>query len=440
MPPKKLGDNNRFFQLMADNILDGLAIIENNKIIYVNNRLCEITGYYRDELFMLDSFDIIAPEMQSRIKKDSGDRQPREMFEENEYEIVRKDGTRRFINSRHSHTLNDDGKSIFYHFEVITDITERKLAEEDLKQQKYYLEKSQELGLIGTWELDLRPNRLVWTDANCHIFGVPPGTVVNYDIFLEKVHPDDREYVDQEWKAALQGKPYDIEHRILIDGKQRWVREKADVDFDNGGKAIKAIGFTQDITARKQSEEKLRVLNQELETRIEQRTATLKVTNERLTKGITELIEAEKELEAQKESLVELNTALRVMLRKGEENKRELEENMLFNVNELVLPYADKLIKTQLAPRQRECLNVIKSNLSDIISPFGRTLSLSVQKLSPQEIRIADLIKMGRTTKEIAEVLNLSELTITTHRHNIRKKLGLNTKKANLQTHLLNIL
>ena len=93
---------------------------------------------------------------------------------------------------------------------------------------------------------------------NCHIFGVPSGSIVSYEVFLEKVHPDDRGLVDQAWKAALEGKSYDIEHRIIVDGKTKWVLEKAEVDFDEKGQALKAIGITQDITERKQSEKSLK--------------------------------------------------------------------------------------------------------------------------------------------------------------------------------------
>ena len=82
---------------------------------------------------------------------------------------------------------------------------------------------------------------------------------------------------------------------------------------------------------------------------------------------------------------------------------------------------------------------MIKSNLNDIISPFGRVLSLSDLKLTPREIQIANLIKEGRTTKEIAKLLRLSDRTITTHRDNIRKKLGLKAKKANLRTYLSSV-
>lgn len=137
------------------------------------------------------------------------------------------------------------------------DIDERKQAEGELLRNQYYLKKAQQIGKIGTWELNILNNELVWTDENCHIFGIPTGCFVDYKLFLDKIHPDDLEYVGREWQAAMQGKPYDIEHRIVVAGETKWVREKADVTFDAKGHAIKAIGFTQDITERQQAEQAL---------------------------------------------------------------------------------------------------------------------------------------------------------------------------------------
>ena len=153
--------------------------------------------------------------------------------------------------------LLDESENRIGWISVVRDITVRNEAEKRIRRQQYYLEKAQELGRIGTWELDLVHNKLYWTNENCRIFGVPEGSVVNYEIFLDKIHPDDREYVDREWKAAIAGKPYDIEHRIVVDNKISWVREKAQVEFNEKGTAVSAIGFTQDITDRKQAEEDL---------------------------------------------------------------------------------------------------------------------------------------------------------------------------------------
>jgi PAS domain S-box-containing protein len=146
------------------------------------------------------------------------------------------------------------------------DITERKKSEKELLKQKYFLSKAQEIGKIGTWELDIKKNILVWTDENYRIFGLPIGTELTYETFLDCVHPADRKYVDKEWKAAFNKKPYDIEHRLLMsDGSIKWVREKAQLEFDEQGNCLRGVGFTQDITKRKQAEESLKARQQEIE-------------------------------------------------------------------------------------------------------------------------------------------------------------------------------
>lgn len=138
-----------------------------------------------------------------------------------------------------------------------TNITERKRAEIELHHSEYLLSRAQELGRIGTWTLDLEKNVLTWTKENYRIFGVTPGTALTYEIFLQCVHPADRDYVNRMWTKHMKTNDYEIEHRLLVDGKVRWVREKADVTFDKNGTPISAIGFTQEITERKQAERAL---------------------------------------------------------------------------------------------------------------------------------------------------------------------------------------
>ncbi|MBC8277063.1 MAG: PAS domain S-box protein, partial [FCB group bacterium] len=137
---------------------------------------------------------------------------------------------------------------------VSRDITEHKQAEEELKQKQYYLTKAQEIGKIGTWDMDIKNSITNWTDETYRIFGVPIGTKVNYEFSLSCVFPEDREYVARKWNEAVDGAAYDIEHRLLVDGKIKWVRGKADIEYDEGGKGIRAIGVTQDITERKLAE------------------------------------------------------------------------------------------------------------------------------------------------------------------------------------------
>jgi PAS domain S-box-containing protein len=141
---------------------------------------------------------------------------------------------------------------------ITFDITERKRAEEALRQSREDLDRAQQVGQIGSWRLDVRRNILTWSDENHRIFGVPKGTELTYETFLSIVHPDDREFVDTRWNAGLRGDPYDIEHRIVVDERVKWVREKAFLEFDDAGSLLGGFGITQDITDRKRAEEALR--------------------------------------------------------------------------------------------------------------------------------------------------------------------------------------
>ena len=138
------------------------------------------------------------------------------------------------------------------------DITNIKKAEQELRRSREDLDRAQAVGQIGWWRLDTLRNVLMWSPENHRIFGVPEGTPMSYEFFLSIVHPDDRRYVDTQWQAGLRGDPYDIEHRIIAEGQVKWVREKAYLEFDQGGRLLGGFGITQDITARKTAEESLR--------------------------------------------------------------------------------------------------------------------------------------------------------------------------------------
>ncbi len=149
------------------------------------------------------------------------------------------------------------------------------------------------------------------------------------------------------------------------------------------------------------------------------------------------LIERGKELENKSHELEEVNTALRVLLKHRDEDKKEFEKKVITNVKNLVFPYLEKLNNSRLNDRQKVYLNIIQSNLEDIVAPFLRQLSLSFSDLTPSEIQVAGLVKDGKTTKEIADLLNSSTGAVNFHRNNIRKKLGLRNTKTNLRSFLL---
>ena len=151
------------------------------------------------------------------------------------------------------------------------------------------------------------------------------------------------------------------------------------------------------------------------------------------------LSEKEDQLRNKAKALKEMNTALRVLLKEREKDKEDVEDKVLSNVKDLVLPYIERIKKTTLSSNQRSCIDIIETNLEEIVSPFARELSSKYLGLTPTEIRVANLVKEGKTSKEIAEFMHLSPKTVEFHRDNIRKKLGIKKSKTNLRTYLLSM-
>ncbi len=236
----------------------GIALVSpEGKWLKVNSALCSIVGYSEEELLSLSFQDITHPDdMDADLKyvRQMLSGEIRNYHMEKRY--YHKEGHLVWVLLSVS-LVRDKERNPLYFVSQIQDITERKHAEEKIKRHQHYFERAQEMGAVGTWELDIVKNILIWTDQNYRNFGVPIGTPLTYEIFLNCIHPDDREYVNSEWVAAIKGKPYDIEHRIIIDGKVKWVREKADITFNKEGTGIYAIGFTQDITESRHFKEQL---------------------------------------------------------------------------------------------------------------------------------------------------------------------------------------
>lgn len=149
--------------------------------------------------------------------------------------------------------------------------------------------------------------------------------------------------------------------------------------------------------------------------------------------------EHEKDLELKTQSLEEANTALKVLLKQREEDKRDLEEKVVANVRQLVTPYLEKIAATRLDARQKAFLDIISGHLNDIISPFLHRLSAMHLHLTPQEIQVATLVKAGRTTKEISDILGISTNAVDFHRKNIRRKFGLKNQQTNLRSFLMSL-
>lgn len=213
--------------------------------------------------------------------------------------------------------------------------------------------------------------------------------------------------------------------------------------FDDHDVIIGMVHVTKDITDRKKAENAVVEARSELETRVMERTRELTELNKRLQREIVERKRAEAglfkrttELDLKSRTLEEANIALRVILKAREEDKDEIESKILANMKNLVLPYLEKLEKSSLGSSQQFCLENLRANLEDLVSPFSQRLSSPLINLTPREIQVANQIKDGHSNKEIAGFFNISLRTVEFHRENIRKKIGLVNKKVNLRSQL----
>lgn len=159
---------------------------------------------------------------------------------------------------------------------------------------------------------------------------------------------------------------------------------------------------------------------------------------------ITKLIHIEKALRKSESSLMDrtreledMNAALKVLLKKRDEEAQKIEEKIFLNYKQLILPIAKRIKGSETKRGRQDLIELLESELKNIISPFSKKLSDPMMNLTPKEIEIASLIKFGKTNKEIADFLNNSIHTISHHRENIREKTGLkNKKRSNLRTFL----
>jgi PAS domain S-box-containing protein len=348
----------------------------------------------------------------------------------------RKDGTPIDV-SLSTAPVYDSGGRIKSIMAVLEDISERKRAEEVLREsEERYSSLFKDNHSVM---LLINPENAAIVDANpaaCSFYGWSHEELTSRKI--TDVNTLTREQVCREMKRAQSGKAqhFLFRHR-LANGEVRDVEVYSGPIIIDGKQLLYSI--IHDISERRLAEEKL----QKAHTRLEQRAVELNHLNEKLKQEIEErklveqkLRKREAELETKANELEEVNVALRVLLKRRDEDKTEMEKKILYNVKELVLPYVERLRKAELKSQCAAYVNILESNLNDIISPFALKLSSKLLGLTPTEIQVANLIKEGKTTKDIAVMLHLSPRTVEFHRNNIRKKMGIKNKKANLRSHL----
>lgn len=284
------------------------------------------------------------------------------------------------------------------------DITQHKMAEDALRESE---ERHRKL-------LEASPDPIVVYDMEGRVTYVNPAFVDTFGWSSQELLGKRKEFVPEEnWpemRAAitrmLRGERIQSfeTKRLTKDGRILDIQLSSSVFRDRDDNLAGNIVILRDVTVRRRAEDALR--------------------------------KRESELAAQSRHLEEVNAALKVLLKQREEDKADLEERLLTNVKELVLPYVEKLKNSRLGSDQITLVDILESNMQEIVSPFVTKLSSRFLSLTPTEIQVASLIKDGKSSKEIASLIHTSENTVRSHRFHIRSKLGIKNKKVNLRSYL----
>jgi len=393
-----LQQSEEMYSTVVENAKEGIIIIQDNKIVYINPVVERLSPFSKDEVFSEAFPYFIHPEdRETLIQRYLQVKEGKSLSETQDYRIVDKEKNIRWV-TVNSTRVNYRGKRAVLVF--LSDITQRKLKEKALKESEGTARALLNAPLDSAVLIDVEGTVLDINEIAARRLRTTVDEIKGkciYDFFPPELVKSRKERAH---KAILTGHPVRFEdvrygRNIYTNIYPVW---------DQNGEVTRLAVFGFDITERKQAEEALK--------------------------------SRERDLEIKSKTLEETNTTLRILLQKRETDKAEFEQTILSNVNELVMPYLEKLKNRLSDETTKSYLNILESNLNDIISPFLQRPSIKNSRLTPAQIQVANLVKEGKTTKEIADLLGLSQRTIEDHRKSIRTKLGIVGKNINLKSFL----
>ena len=397
-------------QAIINNIEDGYYEVDlDGNFTYFNDAMALITGYSRQELIGMNN---------RQIMDEYHTRQVSEVFKKVyhtglaakaiDWELIRKDGSRCIIEVSVSLKKDLNSQPVGF-LGIARDITQRKKMEQALKvsEQKYrtIIENIED----GYYEVDLAGNYMFFNNAMTRITGYSHEEMMgmNYREYMDAFNATQVfEVFNKVYQTGLATKALDWK-LVAKDGSTRFIEVSVTLKRDLNSQPVGFMGIARDITDRRQ---------------------------------YVETLEArEKELEIKTKNLEEVNTTLKVLLERRDIDKAALEDTIIGNINDLVIPYLERVKKRTTDKKACDHLSVLENNLNTITSSFFRRLTTKYANLTATEIEVANLVKNGKSIKEIADLLSISGKTVEVHRMNIRKKVGITNTKTSLRSHLLSL-
>lgn len=389
----------QLFELESDALF--LIDEDSDQILEINAAAEKLYGFYREDFLGMKREDLNSKSLDALARQNGQELLKEFIFHQ------RKDGSVFPVEISIS-KVTWYGKRV--RLSAVRDITERLNARQRIESQRVFLRNVIDANPNMIYVID-KQNRIVLANRIfADTLGILPEQLIGMKI-QELTSDSDLARIIRQADISLlshdKSRVESEEHFTDANGNAHWVLSIRIPLKNEEGDIVQLIGVSTDITQRKQAEDDLKA--------------------------------REGELQMKSKNLEEVNTALKVLLKQREEDKKEAEEMFLTNVKDQVIPYVEKLKKSQPNPEQKACIETLEAHMNDIISPFLTSISSRYIDLTPKEIQVASLIKDGKTTKEIALLLNISPGSVDLHRYHIRKKLGINKQDTNLRSYLLSL-
>ncbi len=431
------------FRDLTENSTDWIWEVDNQmRCVYSSPRVKDVLGYSPEEVIGKKSVDFLPSEEAERIPANWEElkRNP-QPWQNLEYRAIHADGSLRVLESNALPIFDADGQFIGYRG-IDRDVTKRKHAEHllEVSQNKFaaaFYDSPAPMVITEAESgktIDVNNAGVLWTgyshDETIGLTGAELGFVSAKERsrYIREIF--DKGFIDS-WELKFRTRKGNIRD-ILFSARLIEINNKPCI-----------LSHLNDITDQRRAEEELKKYRDHLEELVQERTAELNKSNIELkheieTRKTTEesLRSRELELERSREELEEMNAALRVLLKQRENDKINLEESIISNIKVSVMPYVERLDTIRLKEDEKHSLSMIKSRLKEIASPFIKKLSSHFLSLTPSEIQIASMIREGKSSKDIAEIMNISLNTVHSYRYNIRIKTGLKNNKVNLRSYL----
>lgn len=397
-------------QAIIDNIEDGYYEVDlDGHFTEFNDALTRIAGRSRQELMGINAREIMDGFHAQQAFKVFEKVYYTEMAAKAvDWELIRKSGSKRIVEVSVSLKRDQDSRPIGF-LGIARDITHRRFIEQALKESEEKYRTIIENIEDGYYEVDLTGNFTFFNNAMEQITGYSRNELMgmNNRIIMDEYNAGlVYKVFHNVYQTGMPAQAVDWELRTK-DGSRRFVEVSVTLKRDLKSNPVGFMGIARDITERKEHMETL--------------------------------VAREKELEIKTKDLEDLNTALKVLLERRERDKIDLEDTVISNVNDIVMPYLERARKKAVDKNQIDYLEILEHNLNNITSSFFRKLSTKYANLTTTEVEVANLVKHGKSIKDIADMLNISGKTVEVHRMNIRKKVGIANTKTSLRTHLLSL-